>query len=348
MQNPPSILELTPEEFRSALKDAGEKAFRAGQVLTHVFGHDAERFDEMHNLPKPLRSALAEKYSIFTSTVAATRTDGSGNKKLLIKLHDKNFIETVLMPEGGRSVLCVSTQAGCPIRCRICASGANGFTRNLSAGEIVEQFLHAKRTLAPTETVQGVVYMGMGEPLLNVDAVMKSIRILNARSCGGVGARHITVSTIGVPAGIKEFMKLGMQARLAISLHSVRDDVRGKIIPHPPSAVKKLLSLAEDWSRAVRRRVTFEYVLIKGLNDSISDARELAKAVKHLRPFVNLIPMNPVAGCGFKAPSRRQTEIFTGVLAVEGIDVHVRHSMGVSVGAGCGQLAARSAKQTPV
>jgi 23S rRNA (adenine2503-C2)-methyltransferase len=334
----PSILDYTRGELEAEFESLGEKRFRAGQVVRWVFARRASAFDGMTDLSLECRVRLAGSFRVFTSVVEKTLVDDAGNRKLLVRYPDGAAVECVLMSEGGRSVACLSTQVGCPIGCVFCASGAGGFKRNLTAGEIVEQLLHARNALPSGESVHGVVYMGMGEPLLNTEAVVRSIGILNARWGGGIGARHITVSTVGVPRGMAALARMGRQVTLAVSLHSVREDVRRRLIPHAPTGVDKLLDAAARYRAIAKRRITLEYVLIAGVNDSVKDARELADKTRRLRPHVNLIPMNPVPGSGLRAPGRKRTGAFRGALESSGVTVHVRTSKGVGVSAGCGQL----------
>jgi 23S rRNA (adenine2503-C2)-methyltransferase len=340
MSFPPSILNLTLPEFSAETAAIGEKEFRARQIFDAVFKRGASDFKEISAIPSALRGKLSEKYSVFTSTVEERVSDEAGNAKFLVRLADGNYVECVLMAEAGRPVVCLSTQVGCPVGCVFCASGSGGFIRNLSTGEIVEEYLHALKHLGPKGGIRGAMYMGMGEPFLNFDAVVRSVEILNAPWGGGIGARHITISTAGVLTGIRRIADFPLQVRLAVSLHSADDAVRRQLVAHPPSGVAELLDAVRVYCKKTRRRPTFEYVLVSGKNDSDEDAEHLARSISDMRPFVNLISMNPVKTSGLKPPGRGRAEGFAKVLESRGIETEIRNSKGASIGAGCGQLAA--------
>jgi 23S rRNA (adenine2503-C2)-methyltransferase len=265
-----------------------------------------------------------------------------GTEKVLLKLPDGECIEAVLMREEDRRTVCVSTQVGCPVGCAFCATGRMGFRRNLSAGEIALQVLFFVRKLkAEGDRVTHVVVMGMGEPLLNYDATLKAIRNLNHPWGLNLGARRFTVSTVGIVPGILRLAREGLQLNLAISLHAPWDDLREELVPPAKRySIAEIMEAAEEYVRATKRRITYEYVLLRGVNDSPTAARALAKLLKGKLAHVNIIPFNPAPGLPFRRPPPARVELFKRELLRQGIDVTVRYSRGVRIQAGCGQLRA--------
>lgn len=300
-------------------------------------------FSAMTNLPASLRERLSREFTIGAATPGAALMDAEeGTEKVLLSFRDGEAIETVLMREGNRRTVCVSTQVGCPIGCAFCATGRMGFHRDLSPGEIALQVLfYARKLKAEGERVTHVVFMGMGEPLLNYDATLKAIRNLNHPWGLNLGARRFTVSTVGIVPEILRLAGEGLQVNLAISLHAPWDDLRERLVPAARKyPIAEILEAAEEYVRATKRRITYEYVLIAGVNDSPEAARALARLLRGRLAHVNLIPFNPAPGLPFRRPSLRRVEGFKRELLSRGIDVTVRYSRGVRIQAGCGQLRA--------
>ena len=330
---------LDRDELVRVLASMGEPAYRAEQVLQWFYVRRALTFDEMSNLPASLRTRLAGAVQLFSTRVAETSTDVDGTVKLVVTLADGHTIESVMIPEGARRTGCLSTQVGCPVGCRFCASGARGLERNLDAAEIVEQALHLARTLPADEHLTHLVFMGIGEGLLNLASLVKAIRILNAPWAAHLGARRMTVSTVGIPGAIASLANVGLQVNLAISLHAPNDALRARLIPYKSLArVDDLLDAAEDYYLATGREATFEYVLLAGVNDSPELARELARKIKPCHAMVNLIPYNEVEGVPFHTPSAEAVKTFRRLLEEGKVHVTMRRRHGVSVGGACGQL----------
>jgi 23S rRNA (adenine2503-C2)-methyltransferase len=341
----PAVSELTEEQLAAWLRKHGEPPYRAKQVRRHAT-HGTERgFAELTDLPKSLRDALAESFR--WSSVEPVREEASADgetRKALLELRDGHHIESVLMPHhGARNAVCVSTQAGCPMACAFCATGEMGLVRNLSAGEIVDQIRHWQRELAERrERVSHVVYMGMGEPFNNYEATLASVRSLIDPEKFGISPRRLTISTCGVVPGIDALAGEGLPINLAVSLHAPDDPTRSRIMPiNRKWGVEEVLAAAARYVKRTKRRVTFEYVLLAGVNDSVETARSLAAAIARHGPnkdaHVNLIPYNPGAG-GFRRPSVERMEAFTKVLQDQGIAATLRISKGQDIAAGCGQL----------
>ncbi len=335
------LLDLSPEELQGYFASRGEPRYRARQVFEWAWKHLVWDFSRMTNLPVSLREQLARQFTIGAATSGATVVDAEeGTEKVLLLLADGEAIETVLMREADRRTVCVSTQVGCPIGCAFCATGRMGFRRDLTAGEIALQVLYFARKLKPEgERVTHVVIMGMGEPLLNYEATLKAIRNLNHPWGLNLGARRFTVSTVGIVPGILRLAREGLQLNLAISLHAPWDDLRAELVPVARKyPIREILAAAAEYVRATKRRITYEYVLIAGVNDSPAAARALARLLRGKLAHVNLIPFNPAPELSFKRPSPVTVEAFKRELLARGIDVTVRHSRGVRIQAGCGQL----------
>jgi len=340
-----AISDLSEQQLVSWLARRGEPAYRARQIRRHATHGTAAGFEELTDLPKSLRDALAKSFR--WSSVAAVREEASADgetRKVLLELHDGHHIESVLMPHhGARNAVCVSTQAGCPMACAFCATGEMGLVRNLTSGEIVDQIRHWQRELgARGERVSHVVYMGMGEPFNNYDASLASARALIDPEEFGISPRRLTISTCGVVPGIDALAAEGLPINLAVSLHAPDDPTRARIMPiNRKWGVEEVLAAAARYVKRTKRRVTFEYVLLAGVNDSADTARSLAAAITRHGPkkdaHVNLIPYNPGAG-GFRRPSVERMEAFARVLQEAGIAATLRISKGQDIAAGCGQL----------
>ena len=329
------LLDLHPDAYPL-------EGYRRRQLLEWIFVHGAGSFEAMTNLPAPLRAVLSAEYTLepFKATETFESTDGS--VKYLFTLPDNRQMEAVYMPYQDRRTICVSTMVGCPAKCAFCATGALGFGRNLSAGEVVGQILAVARhqRLSPRE-LRNLVFMGMGEPLLNYDATILSARILLHPQALGMSKRRITLSTVGLPRGIRRLAQedeLGL--KLAISLHAPDEETRRRIIPTSyANTIAEIMASAREYQAVTGRRVTFEYAMLAGVNDALWQAEALAELLRGLVAHVNLIPMNPWEGSGFTESSESQLQAFYDTLAGRGVEVSVRRSRGRDAGAACGQLA---------
>jgi 23S rRNA (adenine2503-C2)-methyltransferase len=291
-------------------------------------------FDDMTDLPKQLRESLAQQFIMPRLTIAARQRSMDGTEKFLFRLADGEAIETVAIPEGNRVTLCISSQAGCALQCAFCATGAMGFTRNLDVHEIAGQ-VREMRLLDPPIKVTNIVFMGMGEPLMNWTAVSGALTLLNHPNALGIGARHITISTVGVLPGIVALSERPEQFRLAISIHAPSDDLRRELMP-----INIKYPLADVIAAAAKfdRRVTFEYVMLGGVNDQEVHALQLAKLAKDCRAFVNLIPLHPGGARGFTPTPAETMARFARELRDQGVEVAIRKSRGMDIAAACGQL----------
>jgi len=326
-----------PAELEELLARLGEAPYRARQLFAWIQRKGAASYGEMTNLSLTLREKLAAEHPVRTTRVEARHPSDDGTTKLLLRLRDGESVECVLIPEGDRATGCISTQVGCGVGCIFCASGANGVVRNLTVAELVEQVHHLRAEAGGRLT--NVVVMGMGEPLHNVDALDRALTLIQHPDGIDLGSRRITVSTSGPPRGFQTFLKSGQRVKLAISLHAARNEVRKRLVPRGGTDdVAELRRMADAWFTKTGRDVTFEYVLIHGLNDSDRDAEDLARLCgRHFN--VNLIPMNPVSFApALRAPRRDRTERFAALLEEQGVVVHLRRQRGDDVAAACGQL----------
>ena len=314
-------------------------AYRAEQVRRWIFGRRANEFREMHDVPLALRNALSDEFSMFPARQVQHQVATDRTEKLLLELHDGQFIECVLMRETDRRTVCISTQVGCAMGCVFCASGLLGLKRNLTTGEILEQVLRLDRLLEKGEQITNLVVMGIGEPLANLKALIPALDTLNEKGGLGLGARRITISTVGLPEKIRELAQLGKQYNLAVSLHAPNDELRNRLVPvNDKIGVDAILEAADDYFNIIGRRVTYEYVLLSGVNDEPQHARQLAKRLQSRVAHVNLIPMNGVTELDFVAPTAPRTEEFVQVLESFGIPATVRKRKGADIDAACGQL----------
>ncbi len=336
------IYDLDFEMLESQLKALGQPGFRAKQIWTALYQTFRVSPDEITTLPKDFREKLSQSYSFQAlDPVKAIESRDGRTVKALFKLYDGNYIEAVLMYYDERRTLCISSQSGCGIGCSFCATGQMGFKRNLSSGEIIAQVLYYARLLDEMgEHVTNVVVMGMGEPFQNYDNVMTAINRLNDPRAFGLGARRFTISTVGLVPKIIQFADEGYQYNLAISLHTVDDTLRSKLIPiNKKYPVDELISACRYYVLKTSRRITFEYALIQGVNDSVEDALALAKKIRGMICHVNLIPLNPTKEFGEQATSADQAQIFCDTLEEHNISCTVRLRRGIEIQAGCGQLA---------
>lgn len=335
----PHLLDQTAEQLRDWTTGQGLPGYRAGQVVGWLFQRRAGDFDEMTDLPKPLRAALAEHFTLWTTAVAAHRKSADGTEKLLLQLADGHHIECVLIRDGRRRTVCISTQVGCAMGCVFCASGLEGVARNLTTGEIIEQLLRLDRLLPADERLSNIVVMGMGEPLANLDRLLPALEVASSPTGLGLGARRITISTVGLPAAIDRLAELDCHYHLAVSLHAPNDELRNKLVPvNRNIGIAPILAAADRYFDLTGRRLTFEYVLLGELNDRPEHARQLAALLKGKTALLNVIPYNPVAGLHYRTPSSRSLDVFLGILDDAGINVQVRQRKGDRIDAACGQL----------
>ncbi len=333
---------MTTDSLSSLLESRGEPGYRAKQVLQWVYQHGADDYDEMTNLPKSMRACLRGELPIYRSQVLLDQRAGDGATKLLLRWPDGATSECVLIPQGERRTACISTQVGCPVGCLFCASGLDGLARQLSTGEIVEQAMRAGGLCREAGRLTNVVFMGLGEPLANYDATVQAIRTLNAEWGMGIGARKITVSTVGLPTQMCRLADEGLQITLALSLHAPTDELRRKLIPWSERVtIESLMTAAGYYFERTGREVTLEYILLGGINDEPRQARELAVLAKRIRSNVNLIAYNPVDGLPYARPEDAAVDRFRAILAERGLNVHLRRSRGLDIDAACGQLRRR-------
>ncbi len=348
----PGIAGLDAPAVSTWLQERGEPLYRARQIADHVWRRSAGSFDEMRTLPRQLRDALEADFRADTlADTAVTLADRGLTEKALHTLDDGRNIESVLMRYPGRdgardrSTVCISSQAGCAVGCPFCATGELGFERDLTAAEIVDQVrFWARRLSDEGGHVTNVVFMGMGEPLLNVGPVLSAAAALSDPSRFGLGTRHITISTSGVLPGMERLVALRPQYTLAVSLHAARPALRDVLVPlnrrYPASDV---VEVATAYARTTGRRVSYEYVMIDGINDTPDDATELVRLLRGRLAHVNLIPMNAVAHTPWQPTPPARLAAFTETLRASGIPTTVRRNRGVDIGAACGQLAAEQA-----
>jgi 23S rRNA (adenine2503-C2)-methyltransferase len=348
----PGLSGVSSETLVAWFEERGEPAYRARQVADAVWRGDATSGADVQTLPAALREALVEAFRFDTVADTELRvSDGGLTEKGLHRLADGALIESVLMHyparpgQRERHTLCISSQAGCAVGCPFCATGELGFGRDLETAEIVDQVRHAARRLAADrKRLTNVVFMGMGEPLLNLDRVLASVDALNDPRRFGLGARHITVSTSGVVPGIRRLTALGPQFTLAVSLHAARDALRDVLVPlNRRWPVGEVVAAAREHAAATGRRVTYEATMIAGINDTELDARAMADLLRGDHAHVNLIPMNPVAHTPWTASPDAVIEAFAATLAAAGVTATIRRNRGQEIGAACGQLAAERA-----
>lgn len=333
-----NLLDLPPEDALAALVSFGEEAglpsYRAGQILRRLWVLPAPDFASMTELPVALREQLGARFEMPRLALSAEQTSSDGTRKFLFRLADGQSIETVAIPDGNRLTLCVSSQAGCALQCAFCATGAMGFARQLAPHEIAGQ-VRELALLDPPLRATNVVFMGMGEPLMNWPSVGTALTILNKPDGLSIGARHITVSTVGVLPGIQALAQRPEQFRLAISIHAPSDALRRELMP---INIKYPLADVIEAARTFERRVTFEYVMLGGVNDDATHADALAKLARECGAFVNLIPLHPGGALGFTPTPARKIVAFARQLRARGVETAIRKSRGKDIAAACGQL----------
>ena len=342
---PLHLLGVTLDELREWLVDAGEAKYRATQIAEWIYEKGADRFEDMTVLSKPLRAKLAQRATIMRSTIVRDSIGADLTRKLLTQWPDGALVETVWIPDSDRNTACLSSQVGCPVGCKFCASGVDGVQRDLTAGEIVEQAFRVKRLIEAGDAggerpsrLSNIVMMGTGEPLANYEQVIKAIRIINADWGLNIGARRITISTVGLPKQIRWLAHEELQLNLALSLHAPDEKLRQELIPWGKVPLNDLLDACRYYFKQTGREITLEYVLLSRVNDRTAHAVRLAKIAYELRANVNLLRWNPVPGLPFERPDNDAVQNFQKQLRDRGVNVHVRRSRGRDIDAACGQL----------
>ncbi|MGL4847950.1 MAG: 23S rRNA (adenine(2503)-C(2))-methyltransferase RlmN [Clostridium sp.] len=332
-----NLLDYNMEELKTFLTQNGESAFRAKQIFSWIY-NGVFSFDEMKNIPKSLKEKLKEEFVIYIPEVVEVfNSNVDGTKKMLLKLDDENLIESVIMKYKHGNTICVSTQVGCRMGCKFCASTIDGRVRNLTSGEILGQVLRA--TEVEGERISNIVLMGSGEPLDNYENVIKFLKEVNSEYGLNIGQRHITLSTCGLVPKIRELSKEGLNVTLAISLHATSDEKRRVIMPIANKySIDEILEECKNYILETNRRVTFEYSLVKDVNDGKEDAKALGKLLKGILCHVNLIPVNEIKENTFKRSSEKTISEFAKILKDAGIEATVRREMGTDINAACGQL----------
>jgi len=346
------LLSMPQQDVEAALtahfSARGQRSFRVRQVLAWLYERDALSFDEMSDLSVAERTALGDAFALCVPGVANVSRSTDGTVKHLWRMDDGELLESVLIPSHDRLTLCISSQAGCAMACVFCATGWSGYRRQLTAGEILAQFRGARRYARANGmgAITNVVFMGMGEPLMNRGAVMPALVLMNHSY--GMGARRITVSTVGVVPGILELAAMPEQFRLAVSLHASNEELRQKLVPiEKKYPLPELLASLDTFEDSGGRRITFEYVMIDGVNDALANAAELATLIGRFQSHVNLIPFNPIPGTEWRPSKPERLRAFAALLEAEGVPATVRSPRGRDIAAACGQLRAEHATTPP-
>ena len=330
---------LSPSELEDFIASFGKERYRSIQILRWLYQRGVHSFDEMTNLSKKFCQALEQVSFISILLPLLVEESSDGTKKFLFQLEDGNRIESVLIPDKKRLTLCLSTQAGCAMGCRFCLTGKNGLKRNLATAEIANQILAVRETLPDKTSITNIVLMGMGEPLANYENTLKAIELMTHPEAFKFSSRRVTLSTVGLLPELEQLASEKVRFRLAISLNASDEATRSRLMPinrrHP---LKKLLELCRKFPLQPRARITFEYVLLQGENDSLEDAKRLQKILKGIPSKVNLIPLNEASGIPFKKPSEERVRQFQGILMEGGLTAIVRASKGADISAACGQL----------
>ena len=343
------VLSACRNEWRSWMVERGYPPYRAVQMLDWVIHKRANSFDQMSNLPKPLRRELDGEWAVFGTRVVYHGNAADNTDKLILACHDGRRIECVLMSGESRHTVCVSTQVGCGIGCVFCASGLGGVVRNLSADELLEQVFQLRNLLPPNQTVTHVVVMGMGESLANLDNLVIALdRLCSAEEGLGISQRRVTISTVGLPEKIIKLAALDRQYHLAVSLHAPTEELRNALVPvNNKIGLDAVLTAADAYFKQTGRQITYEYVLLRDVNDRTSDAHALVRLLVNRQAHVNLIPYNPVEGLPYERPDPESIRRFTTILRDGSVSVTVRKTKGRAIDAACGQLR-RRLDQVPV
>jgi len=344
----PDLAELELPALEERLSAAGCERFRARQVFGAIYRRGETSASGIHELPVALREVLARDYSFSTPVIVARDRSSDGTEKFLLRLADGRQIESVFIPDTPAQTFCVSTQVGCAMACAFCLTGKMGLVRHLSAGEIVGQVRVLAGALKLRSSAFNLVLMGMGEPLHNYDETMKALRILADPHGLGVPMRRVTLSTVGILPALERLAHEPLMPNLAISLHAPTDEQRGRLVPlNRKYGIEDIIAACRRFPLKRRNRITFEYVLLAGINDSVADARRLARLLAGIRAKVNVIPLNPAAGIPFDRPSEEVIDRFARTLAERGAIVSVRKSRGRDIRAACGQLIVEGTTKSP-
>lgn len=337
-----NLKDMSLEECRDFFKSIGEPTFRANQILEWIYSNRVDSYDDMTNIPVYLREKLKEKAPLNRPEVLRKLQASDGTAKYLLGLLDGGTVETVVMPHDYGISQCISTQVGCAMKCAFCASGQLGLVRNLNVHEMIDQLLVSNNHLSGDQRIGSLVLMGMGEPLANYDNVIKFIKLANWQKGFGIGWRHITLSTCGLVPQILRLAKEDLQITLSVSLHAPDDETRSTIMPvNKTYPINELMSACRQYADFTGRRITYEYILLQGINDSRRHAIKLAEILKGSLSHVNLIPFNQVDQTEFKRPSDQTVKAFYDELCSLGVDVTIRREMGSDIDAACGQLRRR-------
>jgi len=347
MPDRPNLADMELGAIEAALLERGHERFRARQLFAWIYRRGVTDLDVMTNLPRGLRSVLASEFALTTPAVVRRETSVDGTEKFLLGLQDGREIESVFIPDTPAMTLCISTQVGCAMACAFCLTGRMGLVRNLTAGEIAGQVRVMVRELGLAETAFNIVLMGMGEPLHNYDETMKALRMVCDKEGLAVPPRRITLSTVGLLPQLERLAREPIMPNLAISLHAPTDALRGELVPlNRKYGVAEVIAAARKFPLKKRSRITFEYVLLAGINDRPEDARQLAKLLSGMKAKVNLIPLNAAAGIPFDRPPDDAIDRFAATLADRGVTVSVRKSRGRDIRAACGQLLVEGQKKS--
>ncbi len=343
-----NLIELERPALEAALAECGHERFRARQIFGWIYRRGATDIEAMTNLPRNLRETLASRFSLTTPRVVAREHSADGTEKFLLELADLRRIESVFIPDTPANTFCVSTQVGCAMACAFCLTGKMGLVRNLTAGEIVGQVRVLAGALGLRDKPFNIVLMGMGEPLHNYDETMKALRILSDTEGLGVPPRRVTLSTVGLLPAVERLAREPIMPNLAISLHAPTDAQRGELVPiNTKYPIADIIAVCKRFPLKKRARITFEYVLLAGVNDRPEDARNLAKLLAGVKSKVNLIPLNAAAGIPYDRPSDETIDRFAKILAERGLTVSVRKSRGRDIRAACGQLIVEGQRHSP-
>ncbi len=332
-------LNMSLNDLRQWFLERDQPAYRAQQLSRWVFGQRLREWHQMTDFPTRLREEVAEHLSLWTTEIARHQHAADGTEKHLLQLSDGRSVESVLLRDGVRRTICISTQVGCAMGCVFCASGIGGVERNLTTGEIVEQTLRLQHLLPPDERLSHVVVMGMGEPLANLTALLAALAWVSDQHGLGISPRRVTISTVGIPAAIDKLCDLKSRFHLAVSLHAPHDKLRDQLVPiNRQIGLDAVMQAAARYFEVSGRRLTFEYVLLAGVNDHDEHARQLARLLRGHTALLNVIPYNPVAGLPYDTPSLEAQRRFCGILTGGGVNVQVRERKGDRIDAACGQL----------
>lgn len=339
-----NIKDYNLEELKEELKQMGEKPFRAEQIFKWIYCEKVKSFDEMTNISLELREKLKEQYTMCNFNILQKQESKDGTKKYLFDILDGNAIESVLMEYSYGKTICVSSQVGCKMGCKFCASTGIPFVRSLTSGEIVEQILAVEQDT--NERISNVVFMGIGEPFDNYDNVVKAINIINNQKGLAIGARHISISTSGLVPRIYDLAKENIQCTLSISLHATNNEKRSSMMPvNNRYKIEELIKACKDYTKITNKRISFEYALAKDNNDNLEDAKELVKLLKGMLCHVNLIPINPIQNGSFSKSTNENIIKFRDYLNEHGIVATIRRELGSDIDAACGQLRKKNLKE---